>query len=640
MILSGNNSLSLPETHKIKYILGNISPSSYELIDLGLSGNGASFNFRLQSGKISDPLGRNVYSYKTNKPFTIEGIFEEGNFRYSIDGQNIVGYAAYQDFAITGWYLKSSSGKVNITPQFYTPPIDYNIVLQGSFPATSTISGSITNNSEVSFTVEDYSIIYYHNDKPDFTGTIYGKVPAGGQSGFLLYDAPQLLEDHTFKIYLSLRTNAGEMGKFFNVSRVSGFNGTQHILLEGNEIQPIVSTFSGESGYNSFVFQPTSGFQDIFYSYNVYNLDGIGQDKTVKIQYYPIYPTGTGYYTGNYLTGFEVTNSGFYSTCPIAKFSGYYAVSDIDFITSGILMSSGCTGNIPFYGVPVDEYGAGLTGHTVGKTISISGVYDNSTYYIVTGFVIENSGTGYTQAPIVKLNSGVYANCKDVPELFGSNQWLFEPFKATAVTSPQADYLSGETFCYSGSGLSYYQVSGIIYTNVGSGYDESVYVPRMHFERVSGDTYANSGDASGVFKFNKSPNIYSLDEFWSIETGLAGNEPEGFNGEYLDIISGYTGQAFLLENQSNSVVRVHSKIKDYPGSPVLGLSITPEVGPPILFKITGERLYSKDREYLKKKLIPSGDIVFAEDEDLSFFITAEDSIKYYNYDEGEGFIYE
>lgn len=638
MILTGENILSLPDTHKLRFVWDDVVVSSYAPVYFGLTGENTSLSFKMESGKVFDPLGRYVYSYRTGSSISIDGIFEGGSFRYGIDDKTVVGRGGAPDFTVTGWYLNTTDD-VAIQPSFYTPAIDYDIILQSSFAATKFLSGTVINNSEVSFTVKDYSIVYYHNDRPDFSGYIYGKVPSGSSFGFLLKDTPQLLEDQTFKFYLTLKTNVGDLSKMFTVSRVSGFNGEQHILVEGNEPEPIISVFSGSGGANIFKFQPTSGYEDVFLSYNAYDTNGNDVEKTAKIQFYPVLPTGTGYYTGNYLTGFGVTSSGRYQTCPVAKFSGYYHVEDIDFVTSGILMSSGCLGDIPFYGVSVDGFGAGLTGHTLGKTISISGVYDNGTYYVVTGFAIENSGTGYTQAPTVKLQSGAYANCKDVPAYFGSNQWLFEPFDATAVLGADAAYLSGETICFSGSGKNYYQVSGITYTNVGSGYDQTTYVPRMHFERAAGDAFASSGNATGKFYFNTTASVYSQTGFWEVFSGRASETPVAFGGAFMSLLSGYTGVMSLGEGENDFVIRVYNRIGDYPSSTVLRLIVTPEAGESVTFDITGQRTYSTDLGHLKKNLVPSGDLIFEQDEELSFFMSNEESVAYYDYDE-EGFIYE
>jgi hypothetical protein len=171
-------------------------------------------------------------------------------------------------------------------------------------------------------------------------------------------------------------------------------------------------------------------------------------------------------------------------------------------------------------------YGAKGSGVLATRKIYLQNVYDAgiNSYYVPTSFSVTTGGTGYLTSPLGILQTGVYANCYDVPSKNGYNYLIYRPFNGYGTIDYHAGYLTGIVLTTTGlvdGGLQTgYLVTGIDITNAGFGYNINAF-PKMSFVRSGADTLTKN--ATGAFTIKQS-GLYDFTGHWSIKTGLSGDD--------------------------------------------------------------------------------------------------------------------
>lgn len=648
MFFTGYRFRSIPRTQELKFEFLNLYSSDLTQDSyVGFSGD-YPFLFLLNKSGIFDYANHLVCS-PTTKPIDLVGYIDSGTYRYSLNGSPFKGrspkftteVSLTEDFK---YFLTEDSGLIflygdglphtgfldcfvaqggasglNCDISVYHPSISYSILLANNFIPKGTVTGIFNNYSDSEIKIFSSNITLYGdgNNLQFLTGNVTGNVAAGQSLNFNLYDTSDIIRDESYSVKLELVSNIGLIRSDWTVNRISGYSEVYYNLSQSSNNLLISNTFSGISGLNSFSYSGQNESLSNFYNYRAYTSNGLDVVKNLSISLTPVSPLENDPYSYSYISGYYLNSSGLFSgECPQLKVTGYHSVTGIDFVKSGILFSSGCQGDIPFTLQSVDGYGIGGSGLIKGMLKKYLGIYDNDWKFLVTGFQILNSGTGYTQLPIIVPLTGVYSNCYDVPTYFDSEQYTFKKFTGIPVLHSLADWATGETICYN-TGDSLYRVSGIAITNPGFGYNSSNYIPLNNFYVTSGTITI---PASGIFLFNSGISIYNLSGHWSIETGLTQGTLYQTTGYDL------TNEIGTLDN--SLVIKINYIPKLGSDDCVTKLTLTSEDEQKVEQFLTGRLVYSSDPELLKKKYLSIADVTFPDDAQIDIFYNPEDLIEW------------
>lgn len=582
--------------------------------------NKTQFNFSNQ--KIFNTEGKTIGTFNINEPFSISGFLDTGTYQYFVNGDLISPRSLKNNYTSSNLFVDITGTSFSSDIKLSCSPINYAINVNDSFTALSNLTGSITNNSSTKFKVFSSEIFPFQSNEAMLSGQISGAVSGSNSLGFSLTDLNESRLDSNLKFQLNLNTNIGVLSKEFAVNRVSGMDLLVRTLI-GNSGGVVLSGLFDGSGQipNKFTFINSSESTTQSYYINTSDLRGNAKNSSVSIKLEPVYPSSGSAYRSDYVTGFNLLSSGRYQHIPTPIFTGYYYIDGLDYNLGSILLSSGCSGNVPiiFSGV---NGGSGASGYLVSNRVLLNNVYDVGThsYYIPQSFQMMSGGTGYVQTPVSIVRTGIFANCRDVAAAYGYSNYGFTTFNGNGKLVPSASYMTGivkyTTGFVSGglSGTGYF-ITGLEWTNQGSGFNQTLY-PKVVFQRNALDTY--TGNASGVMLLKQS-GLYDF-SFWGVNTGLSSKILTGLNG--------FSGQINL--NPTDNYVSVQVNYSgDNTENLVAKLTISMSGGSSIETLVTGKKYYDITTGFLKKKnnLNP---ILFQEGSDLSFLLTQDELDNYYS----------
>lgn len=625
MLFSGLNFRITPEVNSLGFIFDNLLIDSTGTAEIGLSGSGNIFRFFFKNGTIYSPLNKKINNYNINEPFSISGSINPSFYQYYINDEILQNSGSKNNYTIQKFFVNTTGCNLSSDTSLYSNPIQSIIEVETNYLSAGILSGNITNNSSNKIRVFGSSMFFYYSQEDLLSGIITGDVNPNSSLSFSLYDLDKSLFDGTFSFLLTLNTSIGDFGNIFTVSRLSGLSEVVNtITVNTSGIEMPVEFFGASSG-NSFVYTLPPN-QSSYISYSVFstNLSGIPQNQYLDIKFEPVHPLQSGYYKSEYITGININSTGQYAVCPEVLFTGYYSVTGLDWNSNSLLLSSGCTGNVPLIFSPI-QFGTGASGFISTKKITLSGIYGGgiNTFYIYNGLNILNEGTGYTQSPLVSLNTGIYPSCYDVAKISGAYS-IYQQFNPNVFLNPSAAYLSGEVICntgfVSGSQTGYY-VSGILITNPGSGYD-SGYLPRFSFVRQYGDTLTSNASGTPLMKLS---GLYVFDNNWTLYTGISTQAINPLTG----LTPPYSGRIYLDSTQNYLTFQVGYSGLDNTDVMTVKVTVTNQNGEYVCSLISGDKTYDTDPEFLKKKNLDSF-IFFTPEDDLSFLLTSQDLDEYYS----------
>lgn len=623
MQLSGNQFRLTPETNSVGFVFKNLFVNNATgLAEIGFSGSGNVLKFLLRDNFIYSPQGKKVATYNAGEPIGLSGNIGTGVYSYYVNGDLINVSGVKTNFPIQRFFVNTTGCTMNVEPQLFSNYYDTGVYISGAFKALSGVSGTIVNNSSSRIRVFGSSIFFYGSYDALLTGYISGDVPAGGTLNFALNDLDSGRFDTNLNFMLKLDTSIGPIGKIFSINRVSGLSDTVRTLSSASGDFTFGIEWFGSGISNRFIYEPVSDSAFLSFSAFAETLSGVSKPKTLTVKVEAISPGNSGIVRTEYVTGLLITNTGQYATCPQAVFTGYYFVTGVSYANH--LFSSGCTGSIPLIFTRNGGIGTGASGTLSVRRIRLSGVYGAGVkdFYVPDGVSITTGGTGYTLAPTVTLNTGVWAGCFDLAQNSGSVS-IYTPFASAslALMTPSAAYLTGETLCttglVSGGTATGYIVTGVLITNDGSGYNTGNYVPRMSFIRGVGDTLTQN--ASGTLSM-KSTGRYIFDQNWSVKTGIAGYNLALFSGTGL---LPYTGQISLSAFQNYVTVQISHSGLDNTEPVVLKVTLTNEDGTAVSTLVSGAKTYDITTGHLKKKNLDSF-IYLVPQSELSFLLTQDE----------------
>jgi hypothetical protein len=569
MRVSGDMFKKTPSLSEYSFSMVGISLTEQTgLARFGFSGGNNTLAFSIRSGKLFDPKGYYVYGYNSGEFISVSGNVSTGFFQYFVNGEE-VGYFRKNSFNLEKFFINTTGCSLDIFPSLIgsinLEQIDLEI--QPSFYAGTQVTGRVVNNSPFNFNVYSHRISYLGSNKSSLSGSISGEVLSNSSLPFTLYDSGSLEFSTSSEFIISLDSSIGTLNKTVLVTRESNITGDIFVVNDSSFVSSKVEIpFSGESVRSSFSYsRPASGRNVVALNFRKFDRTGLALEKSVSFGFSSSNPTGTATGTGTFVTGYSVEASGFYSQMPIASFSEYGFVTGVGFTTSN-LFSLGCGSVIGALFKTASGDGLNGSGNALLRSVVIP-LYGSRHFYSITGFSIQNAGTGYAFPPYVDLLTGdIGPDCFDVPRESG-NSYIYSPFTGTGVIQKTAAYLYGTPMTgvsvatISGNPYTGFAVTGIRFGNPGSGYSRySGLTPKVTFTRSAEDLYLGASldhniEASGTFIFNQSGDSHSLVNNWKFETGTSLFSLKEISPSlYLGGVTGYSGSVNLLRSDENFYV--------------------------------------------------------------------------------------
>lgn len=620
--LSGKNTLQLPEVNSLYFVFDNLSISTTGNTIISFCNNSGitGLFFQLSGGDIfinSSGINKKINSYNINESFSISGylISQTNNYNCIDYYLNDMHINAWPQFIPNNLYTLninvSNNDILNIDAKLYSNQINFSYNLPVSYEAFNSFTGNIV--TDTNFWILNCSNTFQNSYQQLLD---FGSIIAPAKSNFPLIlnisDNDNSSSDYSVEFITNLTANIGNHVLTGQVNRTGNEESilTKFRLLNSNT--NISGLFDGIWSGNNFIYNDFPEYGVFNFEYSQMDTNGVYlSNQNILIKFEPSFPLNGQNYLSEYITGFNLSNSGIYQYPPDVFFNNYYYVTGISQLMSSMLFSSGCSGNIPitFLGAG----GSGASGNLLLAQVIIPNLYigGNAIYNIVTGININNYGENYTGSPIMIVNSGLYNNCYDVPNHYNSNLYSFTNINSSGLLNYQATSLTGLVLTITGNfnGIPGYSVTGLDITNIGHGYNNKR-IPLCNFIRQSGDIFSGSGDAQGIFLL-KNSGVYNSNNSWTIQTGWA-------NSNLFTLESGFSG--VLKNTQRFFAISVQSSGLDNTSGIISKLSVLPSYGSGIIQFITGNKYYNDDPYFLKKKL-DIAKLLTPVSGDLSFFTT-------------------
>jgi len=566
MRISGDMFKVMPGLSEYSFSINGISlTNSTGLARFGFSGSNNSLAFSIRSGKMFDPRGAYFNGYNSGDSLSISGNVSTGFLQYFVNGEE-VGYFSKNSFALRKFFVNTTGCAIDLFPALIgnVNLSQIDLELQPSFCAGTNVTGRVVNNSDFDFHVHSHRITYLNSNRANLTGLISGQVSGHSSLPFTLYDSGSLEFSTNSQLTISLETSIGALDKSFSLSRTSNITGDIFIVNDSPFTSSKIEVpFSGEFIPKGFRYiLPESGRASLAINYRKFDRTGQALTKTINFSFSPNYPTGSNTSTGTFITGYSGIDSGFYSSMPLVSFTEYGHVTGVSFNQSN-LFSLGCGSVIGALFRAESGQGANASGSALLRSLNLP-LYGSRHFYTITGFLIANTGTGYSFPPYLDLLTGdIGPDCFDVPRESG-NSYIYSQFTGTGILQKDAAYLYGTPLTgvrvatISGSPFTGFGVTGLRFGNVGSGYSSiGALIPSITFTRSPSDIYSMAAldhilDASGSFIFNQSGEVYSLLNNWKFETGSSQFALKLVSPSfYIGGITSYSGSVTLQESDEN-----------------------------------------------------------------------------------------
>jgi hypothetical protein len=626
MNFTGLTYRAIPETNRIRLSLGEVSILGTGKCEVGISGSGTIDKFTFSGNKILSPANKVVGNYNEGENFSLDYIADTGNYIYYLNGNLIENRRTKTNYNTQKFFVNCSGGaSLSSDVKLYCDDVPFTITFPDKFQALGNLTGSLSNLSTTKFKIFDSSLNFYHTSLTLLTGVTSGDSTGQTNFGFSFYDNNTSRFDQKVDFGLTLYTSLGTIQQTFTSNRVSGLEMTISDLITDTTNANLNSIFdgSGISG-NQFIYINSPVNYLVSYYAPSTNLRGEQKNKTINISIEAVSPLNNGTGISSYVTGFQLLTSGEYLYPPIAKFTGYYYITGLSTALNSILLNSGCTGDVPITFSGNNSRALNASGVLHSVRVLLSGMYGEGLnyYYLPQSFEIISGGTGYLTTPNAYIKTGTYSNCWDLGTRYTGNYSIFRPFSGAGMLGSLADYLTGEvltvTGLVSGGAITGYRLSGIRFTNMGSGYNTGNYKPFVSFERVAGDTLTSGASGNLLMK---STGSYIFANNWSLSTGSSTLA--------LNLMSGTSGVINLDSGSNYLTVNLNYSGSDYTQAIVARLTTSMVGGDTITHLLSGLRTYDTSTGYLKKK--NNLDLItFTINDDLSFSLTESDIDLYYS----------
>jgi hypothetical protein len=628
MYVTGNNFRLTPEVSQMRLSFSDLALLGTGRSEIGVSGAGNILKFQFSGSRVISPDNKWVGSYNSGEPFDLDWIINSTGYQFSLGNSIIANRKAKTNFNIQRFFINTLSGApITANAKIYCQDMAATIDFDTNFLALQNLTGRVSNSTAVNFRVFDSSMSFLGTNATLLSGLVTGDITGLTTRTFSLSDLNTSRFDSEVQFLLKLNTTIGPLSGQFTVNRLSGLDTVYSKLVtsvSGSGINiPVLFDGSGVSG-NVFTYYNTPASYLVSYFASSTDLRGDGQDKIITVKLETSSPVESGAYRKDYVTGFSIVSGGEYINPPTLIATGYDFVSGLDWVLSSILLSSGCSGDLPVRFSGNNSNSSNASGVLKTTRVMLSGTYGEglNTYYLPQSFSLVSGGTGYVTTPRGWLQTGIYSNCYDVGAKYNTTYSLYKPFSGSGLMASQADFLTGEVLCQatpvSGGAVSGYKVTGVRITNPGSGYLSGVYIPKVAFYRSSGDTL--TANATGNFMM-ATTGFYSLTGNWSLETGLSSTN--------LVLMTGTSGIAYLTADQSYFTVKINQSGRDYTSPIVAKMTVALSGAESLIHLLTGSKRYDTSTGFLKKKNT-LGLTTYSPNAELSFLLEESDIDAYYS----------
>ncbi len=537
MMFTGTSSIFLPQKSGFSFALYNINlenatgVTNFVFSDTG----GSQIWFQFQSGLVvlNPIINKIISTYSPQNLINITGFYQNNILNYQVNG--IFGQQGFNLGPLNTFTVSGGPNPVFCDVYVNSAPINYSVSFSPGYNAGGKLTGTIV--SDTPFYINSASFNFLGSNNYNLltnTGLIFGV--ATGTNYITFQDIDPSLYEYFNNFDITLNTPFGNIGGEFISYRGDVYSqNTVSVVDFSSNVYFIESLFNGIWSGNSFVYVDNPLTYNLAYFLQTINLGGYETPTSFSVNFQPEYPLNNSGYIADYITGFNITNSGMYSGQPPTPiFSQYYYVTGIGQQFQNMLFCTGCgTGiSVTFSGL---SSGA-ASGVLSLTTVNISGVYGAgvNSFNIVQGYIPYNSGSGYSGAPVVIWGTG--GGCYSLPDKSGFNMAQFQKISGIqGAVLDQAAALTGFVLT-SGINGTGYVVTGLQLTNIGFGYS-ATYPPKVSFARWMGDSLTQN--ASGVLSY-KTTGLYNFTGVWNVSYNFqnAINTPNTFLTAYPGYYSG------------------------------------------------------------------------------------------------------
>lgn len=522
MQFTGTSTIYLPNVREFEFSLNGIKVLETGVAYFRFADTGENyFDFTFSGGYIQ--TDRIIGTYSSIDESNIIGYLSSGTLNYKINDifhQRQVPFTGLNKITVSAGPL-GLFGDISVL----SPTINYSLNFSSSYTCYGSLSGSII--SDTSFQTDIPSFTFYSSNKPLLTGYSSGIRVRSGVTQILLNDVDSSFTEYANDFNISLQTTFGDVGSRFTSNR-TGIAGYSTISLSdsADSVYHNTSLFNGSWSGDSFIYNDNVLNYNINFAYSNTSYFGTDNPSKLIISFLPIFPKDNSGYGAEYITGFNLIETGGYDQTPTFSGAQYYFVTGLQNPYQSLLFSSGCSGalNVTYSGGLPMSSGSGIL---TLKTVRISGIYGAgvNTFKIVSGYSNISNGSGYQYAPRFVLGTG--GDCYSLPDYSGVELSQFKIASGYGAVYAQAAGLTGVVLM-DGTG-----VSGVQVTNVGFGYSESL-PPTINFIRKQGDI--GTSGASGLFLY-KTTGLYDFDKIWTAYAGFGTGMSQlgGVDGGYMGI---------------------------------------------------------------------------------------------------------
>jgi hypothetical protein len=543
MQFTGNNTLYLPQVNQFSFLISGIDVFDTGVVNFQFNDTGSNyFNFQLSGGYVT--TDRIISTYNTVDLFNIYGYIANNILNYQINNINYQKTVPFEN--LNSLIVSGGANPTNCSIFINSNPINANLSFNSTYNYTGLLTGFIT--SDTVFSTPPPSFLFYNSNLNFLTNTANYLTINTGVNYFYAQDTDSTIVEYVNNFYASINPMFGIIGNKFSPNRVGISNQTSLFLSDINTNNYYqTSLFNGIWNGNNFTYVDNPTNYNLSFNLGGSTLVGDFSPSTLFIQYAPIYPSNNSSYVSQYITGFNLTNSGLYSGVPpTINFNNYYYVTGLNKSFESFLFSTGCSNSI------LTTFTGGLPSGNASGYLNLVNVYLSGIYGVgvnsfkaANSYTILNSGSGYQSAPNLIFATG--GNCYSVPDYSGIQSGQFKYVSGYGAVGNQAAGLTGYPLTSgitgSNGNITGYEVTGITLTNIGYGYSSS-YPAKITFTRGSSDQLTNN--ASGNFSY-KSTGLYNFTGSWNMTYNIFST---GYTTlpELNGLISGST---FMSSGQNN-----------------------------------------------------------------------------------------
>lgn len=466
------------------------------------SGQGKTFQFLFSGHKILDNSNKFFWSYNSGEYLDFLVKFNDTKYSYYINSDLISD--GYKDsFKLEKLIVDTSGDGIYFKPSFSSDNVDVDIrFTTNNFASGEDVSFELENLSAAKINVRSVDFKDWNNG---LSGLSFQKNQTGILSGFqtLNFTSKDLTENNenyeNFKFVTYLTTSAGMFSRTGLVNRLNPLQFGQTNYSHPGDTY-INHLFSGETGVNSFTFSRSSITSDL-----LLGIERLGKNtsRVDATGFLGFELTGvSGFNTGVFIKGINISNYGFYSLPPNVVISSFSGVESISVNEKNLISyDAGDSFNLVFSG-----NGTGLTGRALTKKYTIQlFTGDNPSYKFrsITGVEIDSKGYGFNANKYsVSLPDSIVDYAKTYVDPLAS-ELGYASVKFTSNFFTTAGFASGRPVFHENDNT---RILGVLLMGPGSGYNTPFQVPAVSFIRSPEDSYVNTGSnvASGSCVLNSS----------------------------------------------------------------------------------------------------------------------------------------